>query len=477
MRLPIVGPTYRSLSPTASPAECVNWFVETLQDDNATAPAVLYPTPGFTLLYSLDPGPIRAIYESYNNRVFVVSGDVLYEVTTGVGVVRGPLALNAYPATICGNGAAGGQMFITSGGVGYCYNLATDALTTELASGADMGVYLSNRFIALDRALSLIRISDIDDGTGWDPTQFAQRSLASDAWVSEFVTNSELWLIGSQTSEVWSDQGLFPFPFAPIPGAFLNTGTMAPFSVGEIDGILAWVSQDSQGDGVIVRANGYAPERLSTHPVEFAIQTYTDLSDAVAWTYQENGHGFWVCNFPTGDATWVWDTATGLWHQRGYWDPAVGTYQALRVQSHAHTVTTMHLVGDRSTGQVYAMSMDVATDVDGEGIRRSRTFRGVEDEQQYVFYPWLQIQFQAGVGTATGQGEGPQAMLRFSKDNGRTWGPERWTGIGRIGEFAFRSIWRRIGRARNAVFQLVVSDPVFPLAIIQAIARPERGVS
>lgn len=477
MKLPIVGPTYRSLSQTADAAECINWFMEQVSDANATADAVLYPTPGFTQLYSLDPGPIRGLYETYNGRVFVVSGPTLYETTTGAGVNRGTVALDQYPATLCGNGAAGGQIFITSGDVGYCYDLTTNALTTELASGAAMGVYLTNRFIALNRALSLIRISDIDDGTTWDATQFAQRSLAADPWVSMVVVNSELWLIGAQTSEVWTDQGLFPFPYAPIPGAFLNTGTMAPFSVCVADGILVWVGQESDGEGVIVRANGYAAERVSTHPVEWAIQQYTDLSDAVAYAYQENGHSFWVGNFVTGGRSWAWDSVTGLWHGRGFWNTVTGVWEAMRVSVHTHTTAVSHLVGDRASGQVYAMSADTATDVDGSGVVRDRIFRGVDDEQQQVSYPWLQIQFQAGIGLATGQGSDPQAMLRFSKDHGRTWGPERWTSIGKIGAYVFRAIWRRLGQARNAVFWLRVSDPVTPWAVIQAIARPSGGVS
>lgn len=477
MKLPIVGPTYRSLSQTADAAQCVNWFVETLQDANAKADAVLYPTPGFTALLVLAPGPIRGLYETYNGRVFVVSGSVLYETTTGVGVVRGALALDTYPATICGNGAAGGQMFITSGDVGYCYDLATDTLTTELASGAAMGVYLTNRFIALNRALSLIRISDLDDGTRWDPTQFAQRSLAADPWVSIVVVNSELWLIGSQTSEVWTDQGLFPFPYAPIPGAFLNTGTRAPFSASVANGVLAWVGQESDGDGVIVRANGYAAERISTHPVEFAIQQYADLSDAVSFAYQEHGHAFWVCNFVSGGRSWVWDSVTNLWHERGFWNAATAQYEALRVCVHIQTGSVMHLVGDRATGQIYTMDATIPTDVDGSGIVRDRIFRGIDDEQQLVSYPWLQIEFQPGVGTATGQGADPQAMLRFSKDNGRTWGPERWTSIGKIGEYVRRAIWRRIGQARNGTFWLRVSDPSTPLAVIQAIVRPSGGLS
>ena len=474
----LVGPSYRTMSPTSDPSECINWYVETLQDASAKAPAVCYPSPGFTAHLNLTPGPIRATYTAYDGRVFVVSGFNLYEIlSNGTSTLRGTVSLDDNPATISSNGAAGGQLFITSGGIGYNYDLGTNVLSVVLASGADMGAYLNNVFIALDTTLSLIQLSDIDDGSTWDPTQFAQRSLAADPWVSMMIRNSELWLLGSQTSEVWSNQGLFPFPFAPIPGAFMNTGCAAAFSAGVVDNVGIWVAKNEQGDGVIVRTGGYGVQRLSTHPVEFAIQGYANIADAIAFTYQDMGHTFWVCNFVDGNRTWVFDTASGLWHERGYWNTRTSSFEALRVGTHCQSFGGTHLVGDRVNGQTYLMSNSVATDVDSTGIRRVRVFRGLDVEQDRVSYPWLQIDMQAGVGIATGQGSDPQAMLQMSKDGGRSWGPERWADMGKIGEYLVRTVWRRLGQARNAVFRLVVSDPVYPVALIQAIVKPVRGVS
>ena len=54
----------------------------------------------------------------------------------------------------------------------------------------------------------------------------------------------------------------------------------------------------------------------------------------------------------------------------------------------------------------------------------------------------------------------PQAMLRWSNDGGSTWSNEHWTGIGQIGKYRNRAIWRRLGTARDRVFEVVVTDPV-----------------
>ncbi len=478
MLLPgLVGPSYQSASPAADPAECVNWYLEEMPDANAKSPNRLNPAPGFTEFSNLSPGPIRANFFTPDERLFVVSGFNLYEVdSAGTPTLRGTVAVDGFPATICSNGAAGGQLFITSGDVGYCYDLTTDTLTTELLSGARIGAYLNNRFLALDWDLSLFRASGIDDGTDWDPTLFFQRSLAADPWVSMKVVNSELWLLGTLTGEVWAPDEVQIF--APIPGAFFNTGCGAPFATETINSILVWVGQSTEGSNTIVRANGYEAQRISTHPVEAAIQSYINTSDAVSFSYTSEGHGFWICNFIDGAHTWCWDSVTNLWHERGYWNPELAAYEALRVQSHCLGFSKMHIVGDRDSGVLYAMDDQVATDVDGSGIRRKRIFRGPEAQWRNVFVPRLQVDMQAGIGTATGQGQNPQAMLRVSRDGGRTWDSELWEPIGKMGQYGAASIWRRLGQARNFVFEFVTADPNYPITLFRAFVHDEiRGTS
>jgi hypothetical protein len=54
----------------------------------------------------------------------------------------------------------------------------------------------------------------------------------------------------------------------------------------------------------------------------------------------------------------------------------------------------------------------------------------------------------------------PQAMLRWSNDGGSTWSREYWVTIGQQGKYKNRAIWRRLGMARDRVFEVSVTDPV-----------------
>lgn len=53
----------------------------------------------------------------------------------------------------------------------------------------------------------------------------------------------------------------------------------------------------------------------------------------------------------------------------------------------------------------------------------------------------------------------PYVMLQWSDDGGQTWSNEYWRNPGRIGEFRRRLVWRQLGRAKDRVYRIAVSDP------------------
>jgi len=68
-----------------------------------------------------------------------------------------------------------------------------------------------------------------------------------------------------------------------------------------------------------MQMEGYKPNRISTHAVEQSLlNQYID--DAIAWTYQLEGHECYVVTFPTIDITWCYDTASQMWHKMLAWN-------------------------------------------------------------------------------------------------------------------------------------------------------------
>jgi len=70
----------------------------------------------------------------------------------------------------------------------------------------------------------------------------------------------------------------------------------------------------------------------------------------------------------------------------------------------------------------------------------------------------------------------PQAVLEWSDDGGHTWSNEHWTSIGQIGEYKNRARWRRLGRSRERIYRVTISDDV-KTVIIGAHLEAQVGVS
>lgn len=306
-----------------------------------------------------------------------------------------------------------------------------------------------------------------------DPLSFASKDGSPDDLVSIIVDRREVYLLGEMSSEVWINSGAVPFPFTRIPGTSTQQGIAAQYSMSRMGNSFAYVSKNNRGEAMIVRMNGYFPERISTHAVETTLVNQ-NVSNALAWTYQLEGHEVYVVTFPSIGAnglTWAFDNTTGLWHKWLYRNNE-NEFERHRGNCCAF-FNQQVLVGDYQNGKIYQLGRNFYTD-DGQTIRRIRRAPHITSDLQRQYFHELQIQFQPGVGLSTGQGQDPQAMLRWSNDGGSTWSNEYWTTIGKQGKYLNRAIWRRLGFSRDKVFEVSISDPV-KAVIISANLKAEAG--
>jgi hypothetical protein len=308
---------------------------------------------------------------------------------------------------------------------------------------------------------------------------YASKFTGPDNLVSLICDHGQVYLLGETTTEVWADQGTFPFAFQRIPGSSSQHGLAAQFSIARLGNSFAYVAKNNRGQAEIVIMNGYFPQRISTHAVENTLVNQ-DISDAIAYTYQLEGHECYVVTFPSLDITWVYDIATQLWH-KWLWTDNQNNYHRHRSNCSAFFQNVV-LVGDYQNGQIYKLDPNNYTD-DGNTIRRLRRCPHLTTDLQRQYFDELQIQFQPGVGlqgitdpplNAETTGANPQAMLRWSSDGGSTWSNEHWSQIGKVGKYRNRIIWRRLGYARDRIFEVVVTDPIFA-CIVSANLKASAG--
>jgi hypothetical protein len=360
MKTPILGSTYVARSVNAADARMVNLFPE-IVPEAGKEPAFLNRAPGLRLEVTVGTGPVRGLwaFSSNDDHAFVVSGTELYKITTAyvptlIGTVAG-----TGPVSMADNGT---QLFIAADGPSYIYNNSTNAfgqITDPDFPGAVTVAYLDGYFVFNEPNSQKMWITALLDGTSIDPLEFASTEGSPDGLVAVIANFREVWAFGTNSIEVWSDTGATDFPLQRIPGAFNELGCAAPYSIAKMDNGLFWLGRDRRGQGIVYRANGYAGQRISTHAVEWQIQQYSDLSDAVAYTYQQDGHSFYVLIFPTADTTWVYDVATQAWHERAGWNNGEFTRHRSNCQM---SFNNNVIVGDYQNGNVYAFDLEDYSD-------------------------------------------------------------------------------------------------------------------
>jgi hypothetical protein len=289
---------------------------------------------------------------------------------------------------------------------------------------------------------------------------FALKDSSTDNLVTLYENNRELWLIGERTSEVWFNAGGTNFAFQRIPGVGPQIGCAAVNSISRGGAQLVWLGRNEQGQNIVVCTNQYSFTRISNHAIEHAITGYPVVSDAIGYCYEEEGHLFYMLIFPTADMTWCYDFVSQTWAKRLSWDPVAAVYHRHRSNCFMD-FGDVRLVGDYQTGQIHQMSRAFYTDA-GMPLRALRRTPPIweKESRERVFHSQLQLEFTPGVGLQVGQGSSPQVMLRWSDDGGFTWSNEHWTSIGAAGATKNRAMWRQLGRARDRVYESVISDPV-----------------
>jgi len=133
---------------------------------------------------------------------------------------------------------------------------------------------------------------------------------------------------------------------------------------------------------MIMQMEGYLPKRISTHAVENTLANeYID--DAVAWTYQLEGHECYVVSFPTLNLTWVYDVTTTMWHKWLYVTNG-NVYERHRGNCSA-VFQGLVLCGDYANGKIYELDRENYTD-DGQTIRRLRRAPHLVADLQRQFF-------------------------------------------------------------------------------------------
>lgn len=402
-RLQLSGGAYQARSVIASAQRSLNLYAEPMgQVQGEPSPFAYYPTAGTTTLLTLGDAPVRGLFRATNDTLYAVSGATVYSISstwsaTSLGSITAGLTT---PVSMSDNGTT--LVIVDGTSNGWQVTLANNAfsqITDSTASfrGGDRVDYLDT-FMLFNVPGTPQFQSTLSNAITFDALYFANKESHSDLLVSVVVIKREIWLLGETTSEVWYNSGDAAFPFASQPGAFIDQGCCAKYSVATSDNAVYWLSQDRNGMGIVMQGAGYSNQRVSTYPIEYALTTYPTITDAIGFCYQYAGHRFYCLTFPTADKTWLYDATTQQWSELA-WIDSNGTEHRHRANCAAYCYGTI-VVGDWLNGNVYALDPNVYTDFTGP-VKRARIYPHLLRDGHRVFYRQFLCDMETGT-TLTG---------------------------------------------------------------------------
>lgn len=399
----MVGACYLSRSKQLDFQECVNLYPE-MQGPGSKSVAALIGCPGKKRFATIDAaGTMRGMHTTASGRLFVVMGSSLIEVySSGAYDIIGSLLTVTGIVGMADNGNFGNQLCICDGVAGYIYSLK-DSTFQKIPDFCPNGTHVifKDQFFLMNSTLDVDRgkffAGALLDGLTWDAATFGTAEGSPDNIVAIGKTNNEIWLFGEQSAEVWYNAGNVDFPFLRISNAFSDVGTSAPYSVAQQGNDIFWLGSNNRGHGVVWMATGYQPQRISTHAIEYMIASMPRSDDAIGYCYQQEGHFFYVLNFPTANRTLAFDQSTGLWHERQTYNEATNRGNRDRGLLHAYAFGK-HIVGDFTNGNLYELDLNTYTD-DGAKMQAIRSLPHAHDNMERVYYYEFEADMEKGVGT------------------------------------------------------------------------------
>ena len=293
------------------------------------------------------------------------------------------------------------------------------------------------------------------NSTSVNSLSFGKAESKPDGLVRCARWGDKLLLFGNQSTEVWTNAGTSPFPFAR--NFVIPRGLAGPYCLtGHEDGfskVPVWVGDDNK----VHRYAGAETETISPPDINALIEAVSDKTELELCSYISRGHPF----IQLSSTTWtrVFDMDAQKWHER---DSYLDTRSRI---SQSYYAFGKWLCGDTETGNVQQITSNAFDEVDSP--LRVRIESGpVVDFPYGVVVGRADFYFVTGVGIADGSDPdqtNPTVEISWS-DDGLTWSNPVQRKLGRQSEtVALISLIAETGRAAwmGRRWRIDISDAVY----------------
>ena len=228
----------------------------------------------------------------FEDKLITVLGANVYVVTdadlgTGNATARGSIS-NTDDAPVDMLAGVNGQVMIVSDKLGYVLDMTGN---TDIAAISDVdfpstisAVFADQYAVALQDTAQELFVSTAGNFLEWDALEFSVVEAVEDPQVALVTNRREVWVFGEKITNIYFNSANLDFPYDLRSGGTYEFGCVAAKSIAlSSKNGLKWLGGDRNGTGIVFKAAGYTPERISNHALETEIQSYSRIDDAVGF--------------------------------------------------------------------------------------------------------------------------------------------------------------------------------------------------
>lgn len=292
------------------------------------------------------------IYSIFGAKIYKDGVDVsgIINLDTTNGLYRWSSCLGATPKLQLGNGkkaynydSGGGLVLINDGDFPAAFVKGWSYLDgTTYVGRADAG----------------IQGSDINDPVNWNSLNVLVAQIEPDQGVAlakqlVYTISLKQW-----STEIFYDAGnATGSPLGAVQGAKINYGCASADSVVSIDGMLAWVCTNQDGNAQVMKMDNLKAEIVSTDPVERLLDSVNFSTETVYSFGFKEAHRFYILTFKNANLTLCYDFDEKMWSQ---WTDASGNY--FPIVACTSDSALVHYFQHESNGRIYTASPSNYTD-------------------------------------------------------------------------------------------------------------------
>lgn len=444
-----------------SPQEGVARLINCRAESAGEEQRVQYP---LHTVAGLDPlgtlsgtGGVRALIE-VDGTGYAVAGRVVHQFESGgTSFSLGGMPSDGFLSMARNYRPSGAQTMIVCDGLAKYIEAGTLREIDDPDVGLPNSVTYAQGHFVTGGTDGYLRASEINDASQWDAFDATR---GPDGLIRVEARGSSIVAFGEAAFQVWDYTGsATEFPFQLV-----HTSRVGCYSAGSVvtatiirpdlvSDVIVWCSTDHTGAYAgVVMLDGYTARKISTHSVDRDVMRATSASTITSCAYVENGHAYIAITIPDV-TTWVYDTATGLWHERqskglDHW-----------VIAATCTLTGRIVGGHRTLPKLYWVDPDTH-DEDGDELTVTLQPPPVNAFPDQLEINELHLDCVTGVGlnTTTPANLDPTVMMQTSYD-GETWGTELSRALGRQGQTRKLIAWHGLGTTdhRGVSFRFRVS--------------------